>query len=313
MIISASRRTDIPAYYSEWFFNRLKEGYVYVRNPMNPRMISSISLSSSLVDGIVFWTKNPAPMLDRLSELQNYPYYFQFTLTPYGTDIEPNVPSKGQFIVPMFRKLSLTIGKERVIWRYDPILINEKYSAAYHIKYFHMLCERLENHTEKCTISFIDLYSKILRRISPLGIRPPTQQETEDIAGHFSEIAKEHGLCIDTCSEKIDFSTFGINRASCIDGNLLERIGGYSLNAKKDSNMRKDCGCIESIDIGAYNTCSHGCIYCYANYSDAHVTTRAELHNPYSPLLCSSIKEGDIIKPRLMHSLRQSQISWFND
>ena len=162
MIISVSRRTDIPSYYSEWFFNRLKDGYAYVRNPMNPHQISEVSLSPDVVDGIVFWTKNPTPMLNRLDELQDYTYYFQFTLTPYGVDIEKNIPSKNKIVIPTFQKLSTLIGKDRVIWRYDPILLNDKYTLQYHMKYFRVLCDKLAGYTEKCTISFLDLYKNIL-------------------------------------------------------------------------------------------------------------------------------------------------------
>ena len=158
MIISASRRTDIPSYYSEWFYNRIKEGFVYVRNPMNIHQIGKISLSPDVVDGIVFWTKNPAPMLDRLGELEKYTYYFQFTVNPYSTDVEPNVPSKNDTIIPTFQKLSSIIGKERIVWRYDPILLNEKYTVDYHIKYFSMLADKLAYYTEKCTVSFLDMY-----------------------------------------------------------------------------------------------------------------------------------------------------------
>ena len=157
MIISASRRTDIPAYYSEWFFNRLKAGYVLVRNPMNIHKISKVSLSPKVVDGIVFWTKNPTPMLKRIPELEQYSYYFQFTLNPYGRDVELNVPSKGRVIIPAFRKLSKLIGRERVIWRYDPIIINKKYTIEYHCKYFRILASKLSEYTERCTISFVDL------------------------------------------------------------------------------------------------------------------------------------------------------------
>lgn len=163
MIISVSRRTDIPSYYSEWLFNRLNAGYAYVRNPMNPHRISEVSLSPDVVDGIVFWTKNPTPMLNRLHELQDYTYYFQFTLTPYGADVEKNIPSKNDIVIPTFQKLSSMIGKERVVWRYDPILLNDKYTMQYHMKYFRVLCDKLADHTEKCTISFLDLFGYSIR------------------------------------------------------------------------------------------------------------------------------------------------------
>ena len=149
MIISASRRTDIPTYYADWLFNRLKEEYVLVRNPMNIHQIGKISLAPEVVDGIVFWTKNPIPMLDRLSELDKYNYYFQFTLNAYGKDVEPNIPSKNDVIIPAFQQLSKIIGRERIIWRYDPIFFNEYYTMEYHCKYFRMLAERLGPYTEK--------------------------------------------------------------------------------------------------------------------------------------------------------------------
>ena len=153
MIISASRRTDIPTYYSEWFFNRLKDGFVYVRNPMNIHQISKIPLSPDVVDGIVFWTKNPTPMLNRLDELNQYIYYFQFTLNSYSVDVEPNIPSKNNIVIPTFQKLSQKIGKDKVVWRYDPIFFNQKYTLDYHVKYFRMLADKLAGYTEKCTCS----------------------------------------------------------------------------------------------------------------------------------------------------------------
>lgn len=158
MIISASRRTDIPTYYSDWLLNRIKAGYVYVRNPMNVHQISKISLSPDVVDGIVFWTKNPIPMLDKLNALKDYMYYFQFTLNSYGVDVERNIPSKNNVIVPTFQRLSDLIGPDRVIWRYDPIFLSETYTTDYHIHYFEELAKRLSSYTKKCTISFLDFY-----------------------------------------------------------------------------------------------------------------------------------------------------------
>ena len=194
MIISASRRTDIPSFYSDWMFNRLEEGYVCVRNPMNIHQISRISLSPDVVDGIVFWTKNPTPMLERIHELDKYIYYFQFTLNSYGKDVERNVPSKNNVIIPTFKKLSSIIGKERVVWRYDPILINEHYTIEYHKKYFQKLCERLCNYTEKCTVSFVDLYKNAKRNIKSLNIHVPSIDEVFDLMSFFSKIGKEDGI-----------------------------------------------------------------------------------------------------------------------
>lgn len=168
MIISASRRTDIPTYYSEWLFNRLREEYVLVRNPMNAHQISRISLSPDVVDGLVLWTKNPISMLDRLHELEKYNFYFQFTLNSYGKDVEPNIPSKNDTIIPAFIRLSKAVGRDRVIWRYDPILFNADYTMEYHCKFFKKLAAMLSEYTEKCTVSFIDLYKNTARNVQPL-------------------------------------------------------------------------------------------------------------------------------------------------
>ena len=309
MIISASRRTDIPSYYSGWFFNRIKAGYVYVRNPMNPHRISKVSLSPDLVDGIVFWTKNPAPMLERLEELRDYTYYFQFTLNPYGADVEKNLPSKDDVVIPAFRRLCDLIGKERVVWRYDPILLSEKYTIQYHIRHFRRLCGELADCTEKCTISFIDMYRNIRRSISALGIGGVSEDQMEELAEAFSEIAKEHGIYIDTCAEEADLGRLGVEHAACIDRRRLDRIGGYKLDIKKDPNQRTACGCVSSIDIGAYNTCRNGCVYCYANFNRTIVLDCCSRHDPSAPLLCGQVCAEDIIKPREMKTCRDDQLS----
>lgn len=244
MIISASRRTDIPAFYSEWFINRIKEEYLYVRNPMNIHQIGKINLSPSVVDGIVFWTKNPIPMMEKLDKIKKYPYYFQFTLTAYGRDIEIGLPSKNKELIPAFCELSKMIGKERIIWRYDPIFINDTYSVEYHKRYFKTLASKLGAYTEKCTVSFLDMYKNTIRNIQPLGIRIPTREE--------------------------------------------------------------------QIDIGTYNTCKNGCVYCYANYSRKTVNSHTQCHDPYSPLLFGRVGEDDVIKERKMTSLIERQMSLFD-
>ena len=210
MIISASRRTDIPSYYSEWFFNRLKEGYVLVRNPMNAHQISQISLLPEVVDGIVFWTKNPAPMLNKLDQIHKYPYYFQFTLTAYGPDVEKNLPSKNKVIIPAFQQLSREIGKERVVWRYDPIFFNETYTIDYHCRYFELLAFKLAQYTEKCTISFVDVYKNTERNAKPLNIQAVTAEMQEELVERFTETAKKYNISIDTCAENQDFRKYGV-------------------------------------------------------------------------------------------------------
>ena len=311
MIISASRRTDIPTYYSEWFLNRVKESYVCVRNPMNIHQISRIDLSPDVVDGIVFWTKNPIPMIDRLSELENYVYYFQFTLNAYGKDIEPNVPSKNDFIIPAFQKLSSLIGKERVVWRYDPIFVNDYYTIAYHKKYFKALCAKLSKFTEKCTVSFIDLYKNTARNIKRFNIQTLSNDDVLELMSYFIAVAKNEGIYIDTCAEEYDLSSLGITHACCIDKHRLERLGNYTLKIGKDKNQRGVCGCIESIDIGMYNTCKNGCAYCYANFNPTIAATNHSAHISTSPFICGNIEEDDKVNIRKVQSNIKSQLTLF--
>lgn len=299
MILSVSRRTDIPAFYSDWFFDRIKEGFLYVKNPMNPHQVSEISLSPDKIDCIVFWTKNPMPMMERLEELRDYHYYFQFTLTGYDRDIEPAIPSKKDQLIPAFQRLSKAVGKEKVIWRYDPILLTARYTAEYHIKTYEEMAEALSGYTEKSVISFLDLYRKIEKSTRELSMRPPDECEIEKMAGKMGETAKSFGMEIQSCAEKADLRKFGINHGSCIDKELIQRITGHEIKSKKDKNQRLECGCIESVDVGTYNTCPGGCRYCYANFSRKRVRDLIALFQENSPLLCSRLEEGDQVKARI--------------
>lgn len=312
MIISASRRTDIPSYYSEWFFNRLKEEYVWVRNPMNIHQISEISLSPDVIDGIVFWTKNPTPMLNRLGELEKYNYYFQFTLSAYGPDVETNLPSKNEVIIPTFQRLSREIGRERVVWRYDPIFLNDIYTMEYHCRYFKVLASKLARYTEKCTVSFLDLYKNTERNIKPLQISIMSKEQEIELLERFAGIAAEFGIYIDTCAEKTDTGELNISHAHCIDKDRFERIGKFKLSVDKDPNQREECGCAASIDIGAYNTCNNRCLYCYANYNNTTVSNNYSKHNPKSPLLFGERDEKDTIKERKVKSCKEYQITLFD-
>jgi len=312
MIISASRRTDIPTYYSDWFFNRIKEGYVCVRNPMNIHQISKISLSPDAVDGIVFWTKNPIPMFERLHELDGkYMYYFQFTLNSYGKDVEANIPNKNDVIIPAFRKLSGQIGSDRVIWRYDPILLTEKYTIDYHVKYFGEIAKRLSGYTKKCVISFVDLYRNTQSNTKKLGLLPIGENQMYELAQRLVEIANENGLIVESCAEKINLEQFGITHGHCIDCSLFEKLLGCRLNLDKDKNQREECGCMASIDIGMYNTCKNGCKYCYANFSGNTVIKNSMVHDPNSPLISGSLMPDDVIKEREVRSCKDCQLKLF--
>lgn len=301
MILSVSRRTDIPAFYSDWFFNRLTEGFVYVRNPMNIHQVSKIVLSPKVIDCIVFWSKNPRPMFSRLDELKDYMYYFQFTINPYDKGFETGVPKK-EGIINTFKELSEKIGSKRVIWRYDPILLTDKMDIDYHLKYFEEIAKRLEGFTDKCVISFVDLYKKTQSNLKDTLAREPSIKEMVELAAKMYVIAKQYGITIQTCAEEIELESVGIKHGKCIDSALIEDLLGVKLIVSKDPNQRKECGCVQSIDIGEYNTCAHGCKYCYANFRESMVLRNRASHDPQSPLLIGQLGEMDKVTERKLFS-----------
>ncbi len=302
MILSVSRRTDIPNYYADWFLNRIKDGYAYVRNPMNHHQVSRINLSPEVVDCIVFWTKNPKPLMERLDELAAYPYYFQFTLTGYGRDMEWNIPHKKKEIIPAFCALSEKIGKERVIWRYDPIIFTQRYSPEYHLHAFEQIAGALQGYTQKCVISFVDQYAKNKKRLEQINAFQPDKDEWMAFAKQLSRIAKKCGISIGTCAETIDLESCNIAHNCCIDRALIEQITGRRLKVGKDKNQRAACGCVESVELGAYNTCKNACIYCYANDSIERVRRTCSQYDPMSPILCGTILPQDSISERKVKS-----------
>ena len=310
MIISASRRTDIPAFFSDWFINRLQEEYAYVRNPVNPHQVSKVNLSPHVVDCIVFWSKNPYPMLEKLPLLNDYMYYFQFTLNPYGKDLEAGLPALDTRI-HTFQALSDRIGKDRVIWRYDPMIVNDRYPVDWHIQTFGELTEQLCPYTEKVTISFVDLYKSISQAIKGKQIYELSLAQKDTIAKSFAQIAHSHNLAIDTCAEGIDLAAYGIEHARCIDDRLISKLLHGSIDVEKDRNQRPECGCMASIDLGFYNTCQNGCIYCYANHSPAARRQNFQAYDPRSPLLCSHLTEADRITERKVKSHKNMQLGFF--
>lgn len=309
MILSVSRRTDIPAFFSRWFMQRLRDGYVLVRNPMNFYQVSRIDLTPELVDCIVFWTKNPRPMLPFLNEISSqYPFYFQYTLNAYDKDVEPNLPDITEKINTL-RELSKQVGRERVIWRYDPILISTKYPVEWHILRFKRLVHDLAPYVESCVFSFFDDYAKISKKIQEIQARECSEEEMHQLAKEFSSLCNEHNIQLKTCAEQIDLDQYGILHNKCIDPTLIERITGYAIPAKKDKNQRVECGCVESIDIGQYNTCLHGCRYCYANFNDQSVKTFMAKHKDDSPFLTGDSEPGDKITIRKIKSFRGKEVT----
>ena len=276
MIVSASRRTDIPALFSEWFYNRVGKGFVLLRNPYNPLQVGRVTLTPDKVDGFVFWTKNAAPMLKRIHELDAFKYYFQYTITPYGRDIEKNIPDKKAVVIPAFKQL-----RGKAIWRYDPIFINEHYTLDYHIKAFKSIAEELEGYTNKAIMSFVDSYRTVDLR--PLKIQPLTPEQQRELAQQLAEIAATHGMQLTACAEDL-----GLPLSCCVDGKM------FGVNKLKDRNQRGLCSCVESVDIGSYSTCSHGCAYCYANHY-GYVQPRPDVN---SDLLGPPLTGNEKIKQR---------------
>ena len=307
MIISASRRTDIPAFYSTWLMNRLKEGYVLIPGPRNPNRLGRVDLTPQNVDCIAFWTKNPAPMLGRLPELDimGYNYYIQFTLTPYGTDSEPNLPPKAD-LLRTFIRMSEQIGALRSVWRYDPVMVDENHPIEWHLKRFSEMCEALRGYTERCVFSFVDPYKSLNDRYRALA-----RDEMLAIAAGFSQIAGKCDIALFTCAEEIDLSEYGIGHSACVDRDLIERIIGCRIAAKKDANQRASCCCIESVDIGAYDTCPHGCAYCYATSSRNTVLRRIAQHDPLAPMLTGYPRGDETITDRTTPSQKINQLTLF--
>jgi DNA repair photolyase len=296
MIISASRRTDIPAFYSEWFMNRLREGYCLVPNPFNPRQVGRIPLVPESVDAIVFWSKNPAPLLRFLPtiEAMGYRFYFLFTVNAYPRALEPNLPSLAERI-STFIELSEQLGPRRVIWRYDPIILSNRTDASYHRETFENVCQQLAGHSKRVITSIITLYKKTLRNLVPLKNQgyvfdkePRRNPETEALLSHMATTAGEHGLEIFACAETSDYTSCGIKPSRCIDAALIRELWGIPVSSKKDPGQREHCGCALSRDIGMTDTCPHGCPYCYSTMNQKIALKQYKSHDPCSAALIGS-------------------------
>ena len=291
MIISASRRTDIPAFYGEWFAGRVREGYFIRINPFNPAQRKKISLERPEVDAFVFWTKYPAAFMKYLALLdtEGYNYYFLYTLNDYPALFEPGVPGLAARI-DAFLRLSAALGPERVIWRYDPIIISRTTPVEYHLEAFTRLAERLSGSAKRVIISFLDLYPKVKRRLERMGsgeeldLTDPREagerERLERLMAHLSKAAVENGLEIYSCAEKIDLSRCGVKPSSCIDAALLNRLFGLKLPQTKDPAQRPECRCAPAVDMGVYDTCGFHCGYCYANGDARRVAEKMKRHDP---------------------------------
>lgn len=309
MIVSASRRTDIPRFYFDWFLSRLADGFVLVRNPMNFHQVSRVPLSPETVDCIVFWTKDPAPMLAQLYRLEPYPYYIQFTVNPYGGETERALPPK-KTLLDTFRRLAERIGPERMVWRYSPILISADYTAERHLEFFGETAQVLRGYTKQCKMSLLDLYPKIRKRMAACGVTAAGQSGGEALALRLAEEGRRNGIEVSACGSP-SLAAAGLPQAKCVDGALITRITGLRYNLKKDAGQRASCACVKSVDIGAYDTCGNGCRYCYANVSDEAVRRNRAAYDPRAPLLCSRLLPEDKVTEREAKSDRAGQLSLF--
>ena len=302
MIIQTGNRTDIPAFYSEWFANRLKEGYVLVRNPFNPISVTRYRLDPSVVDLIIFCSKNPAPMLKHMDLLRPYHQYWFVTITPYGRDIEPNVPPCSK-VMQTFKQFSEIVGPHNMCWRYDPILIDSTWTVERHIKAFTSMCETLAGHTHTAVISFIDLYEKVKRNFPEARTVPMSAQL--ELTEAFVKVASKYDMIIKPCGESSRLSSVGADCSGCMTLETFETATGENIILPPNPHNRKECACYITGDIGTYNTCGHICRYCYANADRDAVRRSMQQHDPHSPLLIGHVTQADII-----HEAKQ--VSWID-
>ena len=305
MILNTGQRTDIPAFFSEWFMNRVNEGFVMVRNPYNQSAVTRFEIRPDLVDLIGFCTKNPLPLLPFVEELdkRGYGQFWQVTITPYGRDIEPGVPDKRD-IVAAFQKLSALVGKERIVWRYDPIFLSPKYTQDYHARAFEKMAAALCGCTDYCVISFIDLFPKVRRNFPEA--REVGADEQIALGKQLIEIAARYGITIRTCGEGNILEPYGAECGGCMTPAIYERAVGQSLVFGRFTPSRKECACYLSCDIGAYSTCQHFCRYCYANSDWRAVKKNAGRHDPRSPFLIGGPLPGDIVRQAEQKSWKAS-------
>jgi hypothetical protein len=302
MIINTGQRTDIPAFYAEWFCNRLREGSVLVRSPYNPQLLTRYRLTPDVVDVIGMCTKNPAPMLPHLHLLQPFGQYWYVTITPYGREIEPYVPGKRQ-VLDSFRRLSDAVGPNRVGWRYDPVFISEAYSVERHLRAFSYMAQALAGYTQTVVISFIDLYEKTKKNFPE--VHAVSGEDRLRLGKAFIEIAGAAGMTVRPCAEGDELAAYGADCSGCMTIAMYEKAIGQRLKVPRFTNARKECACYLGGDIGAYNSCGHLCRYCYANYDPDLVRRTMARHDPKSPLLVGHPGPGDVIH-------EADQVSWID-
>lgn len=301
MIISASRRTDLPAFYGRWFGHRLAAGWCLVPNPFNAKQVGRVDLTPGAVDAFVFWTKNPRPFFLLLDELDRlgHRYYFQFTLNHYPGPLEPGLPPLDERLAS-FKALSARLGPQRVVWRYDPIVISNRTDWDYHARVFAGLCAGLAGFTERVMLSLVHPYAKTRRRLAALegqGFRfnfeAKEDPRTGELLVRMARTAREAGIEPHSCAADPDWATYGISPGACVDGGLIAGLWGLDNAWPRDPGQRGSCRCSLSRDIGINHTCRHDCAYCYATISAKTARERHLRHDPQGPSL---IPLGDAVQ-----------------
>ncbi|MCR5219227.1 DUF1848 domain-containing protein [Treponema sp.] len=295
MIINTGGRTDLVHFYSKWLLERFRQGFVYVRNPMYPEKLTKYTLSPDTVDCVIFCSKNYEPILPHLEEITSrFNTYFFYTITAYGKDIEKNIPDIDKSIDTLI-KLERIAGKKRIAWRYDPVLLNKKYTVQQHLITFEHMTARLHQHVDTCIFSFVQLYKKLEQNFPQLEAVP--QDAREELAKGFGKIAAKYRMKIKICADKTDYSHWGIQREGCVTLDILGKSNDLDFRPLKHTGMRSNCLCIKSNDIGAYDTCPGGCLYCYANTDHKLAEENFRKHKDNSPILTGSIGPMEEISP----------------
>ncbi len=294
MIINTGSRTDTVQYYTEWLLKRFEEGFVYSRNPMFPNIVTKYDLNPDVVDCVIFCSKNYQPILPHIRKITDrFNTYFFYTITAYDKDIEPNVPSIDESIGTLI-KLAEIVEPKRIAWRYDPILLNEKYTKDYHYKTFDYMAKRLSSYIDRCIFSFVEMYKKLKTNMPELVLL--TEDDKLEIVKNIGEISKKYNMLIQTCASCDEYQNYGILKSGCITSEILEKANNIKFKSVPHLGNRKGCRCIENRNIGDYDTCPNGCKYCYANQNPRIAEINYKKHNPNSPLILGSINPTDEIQ-----------------
>jgi len=288
MIISASRRTDVPAFYTPWFMSRLRAGLCRVPNPFHPVQVSEVSLKPEDVDVIVFWTRNALPLAPHIKELEEkgYRFYFLYTLMDNPRDIDPACPPL-KSALKTFLTLAERIGPEKVIWRYDPIVITSVMDPDFHRRAFRRIAGELRGSTNRCIISSVQLYRKAEKRFREKGVELKTLQQEAlgDLMRFMAGEAQKQGMEVQGCGQTMEIEDCGVRHGKCVDDEYIRKLFGIEVSSRKDPSQRRACGCVKSKDIGMYDTCLYGCLYCYATGSFEKANENCRRHDPGSPSL----------------------------